>query len=66
MDAAEKAAETLSKMQSQAGEVFKGYMAFTKKIGEFGPIDHKTQELIMMPPGRRRHCFSYSTATLTP
>lgn len=48
MDAAEKAAETLSKMQSQAGEVFKGYMGFTKTIGSFGPIDHKTQELIMV------------------
>jgi AhpD family alkylhydroperoxidase len=48
MDAAEKAATTLSKMQAQAEEVFKGYLGFTKKIGEFGPIDHKTQELIMV------------------
>jgi AhpD family alkylhydroperoxidase len=48
MDAAEKAAIALSKMQSQAGDVFQGYLGFTKKIGEFGPIDPKTQELILV------------------
>ena len=46
MDAAEKAAMTLSKMQQQAGDIFPSYIAFTKQISQFGPIDHKTQELI--------------------
>jgi AhpD family alkylhydroperoxidase len=46
MDAAEKASTTLAKMQNQAKEVFPKYLAFTKEISQFGPIDHKTQELI--------------------
>lgn len=46
MDAAEKASSTLAKMTSQAKDVFPKYLAFTKEISEFGPIDHKTQELI--------------------
>jgi AhpD family alkylhydroperoxidase len=46
MDAAENASMTLAKMQQQAGEVFPNYLNFTKQISQFGPIDHKTQELI--------------------
>lgn len=46
MDAAEKAATTLAKMQQRAKDVFPKYLAFTKEISQFGPIDHKTQELI--------------------
>ncbi|MDK2956575.1 MAG: hypothetical protein PWQ57_2071 [Desulfovibrionales bacterium] len=46
MDAAEKAAAVLAKMQKQAGGVFPGYLNFTKQISQYGPIDHKTQELI--------------------
>lgn len=46
MDAAEKAGQTLAKMQQQAGDVFAKYLGFTKEISGIGPIDHKTQELI--------------------
>jgi AhpD family alkylhydroperoxidase len=56
MDAAEKAGNTLSKMQNQAEEVFKGYLNFTKKIGESGPIDHKTQELILVACAMMSQC----------
>jgi len=56
MDAAEKAAATLSKMQKEAGDVFQGYLGFTKKIGESGPIDHKTQELILLGCAMMSQC----------
>lgn len=56
MDAAEKAAATLAQMQREAGDVFQGYLAFTKKIGEFGPIDHKTQELILLGCAMMSQC----------
>ncbi len=46
MDAAEKAQTTLAKMMSEAGNVFPKYLEFTKEIINFGPLDHKTQELI--------------------
>lgn len=46
MNAAEKAAMTLAKMQKQAKNVFPKYLEFTKEISQYGPIDHKTQELI--------------------
>jgi AhpD family alkylhydroperoxidase len=56
MDAAEKAAATLAQMQREAGDVLQGYLAFTKKIGEFGPIDHKTQELILLGCAMMSQC----------
>lgn len=56
MDAAEKASDTLSKMQNQAEAVFKGYLNFTKQIGESGPIDHKTQELILVACAMMSQC----------
>jgi len=46
MNAAEKAGSTLAKVTQRAGDVFPKYLAFTKEISQFGPIDHKTQELI--------------------
>lgn len=56
MDAAEKAASTLSKMTQKAGDVFPKYLAFTKEISEFGPIDHKTQELIHVACSMMSQC----------
>jgi AhpD family alkylhydroperoxidase len=56
MDAAEKAAMALSKMQTEAGDVFKNYLAFTKTISEFGPIDHKTQEMILIACSLMSQC----------
>ncbi len=56
MDAAEQAAMTLSKMQKNAEEVFKGYLQFTKTIGESGPLDHKTQELILIACSLMSQC----------
>lgn len=56
MDAAEKAAEVLAKMTREAGDVFPGYLAFTKKISDFGPIDHKTQELILLGCAMMSQC----------
>lgn len=56
MDAAEKAASTLAKMQQQAGNVFPNYLAFTKEISQFGPINHKTQELIHVACAMMSQC----------
>jgi AhpD family alkylhydroperoxidase len=56
MDAAEKAAFALSKMQTEAGDVFKNYLAFTKTISESGPIDHKTQEMILIACALMSQC----------
>ncbi|WP_320171182.1 carboxymuconolactone decarboxylase family protein [Maridesulfovibrio sp.] len=56
MDAAEKAADTLAKMTQRAGKVFPNYLAFTKEISEYGPIDHKTQELIHVACSMMSQC----------
>ncbi|MFW5489017.1 MAG: carboxymuconolactone decarboxylase family protein [Desulfovibrio sp.] len=56
MDAAEKAAMTLAKMQKNAEEVFKGYLNFTKTIGQSGPLDPKTQELILVACSLMSQC----------
>ncbi len=56
MDAAEKATAALSKMQTQAGDVFPKYLGFTKEISQFGPIDHKTQELIHVACSMMSQC----------
>ncbi|WP_027183179.1 carboxymuconolactone decarboxylase family protein [Desulfovibrio inopinatus] len=56
MDAAEKAALVLSKMQSQAGDIFPKYIGFTKEISQYGPIDHKTQELIHVACSMMSQC----------
>lgn len=56
MDASEKAASTLGKMTKQAGDIFPKYLAFTKEISEFGPIDHKTQELIHLACSMMSQC----------
>ncbi|WP_419787144.1 carboxymuconolactone decarboxylase family protein [Pseudodesulfovibrio sp.] len=56
MDAAEKAADTLAKMTNQAKNVFPNYIAFTKEISQFGPIDHKTQELIHVACSMMSQC----------
>jgi len=47
MNTAEKALESLGFMQNERGEIFKGYMAFTKSIKTGSTIDPKTQELIL-------------------
>jgi len=46
MDASEKASAALAGMQKNAEGVFTNYLNFTKQISQYGPIDHKTQELI--------------------
>ena len=56
MDATEKAATTLAKMTQRAGDVFPKYLSFTKEISEFGPIDHKTQELIHVACSMMSQC----------
>lgn len=56
MDAAEKAAATLAKMSKEAGDVFKGYLGFTKTIGESGPLDPKTQELVLVACSLMSQC----------
>jgi AhpD family alkylhydroperoxidase len=56
MDAGEKAAVALSNMQQQAGAVYKGYLGFTKTIAEYGPLDVKTQELILIACAMMSQC----------
>ncbi len=56
MDAAEKAAYTLSKMQSQAGDIFPKYINFTKEISQYADLDHKTQELIHVACSMMSQC----------
>lgn len=56
MDAAEKASATLAKMTQKAGDVFPNYLKFTKEITEYGPIDHKTQELIHVACSMMSQC----------
>ncbi|NDV19458.1 carboxymuconolactone decarboxylase family protein [Pseudodesulfovibrio sp. JC047] len=56
MDSAEKAADTLAKMTHRAGNVFPSYLACTKEISQFGPIDHKTQELIHLACSMMAQC----------
>ncbi len=56
MDAAENAAMTLAKMTQQAGDVFPNYLAFTKEISQYGPIDHKMQELIHVACSMMSQC----------
>lgn len=48
MDASDKATKALSGMMKEAGDVFKGYMNFTKAIKEYGPLDSKMQEMILI------------------
>ncbi|WP_461209105.1 carboxymuconolactone decarboxylase family protein [Desulfocurvus sp. DL9XJH121] len=56
MDAAEQASQTLARMQQRAENVFTHYLDFTKQIGQFGPIDHKTQELILTACAMMSQC----------
>ncbi|GAB7078779.1 carboxymuconolactone decarboxylase family protein [Megalodesulfovibrio paquesii] len=56
MNAAEKASAVLARMTNDAGSVFKPYLNFTKTIGEFANIDHKTQELILVACAMMSQC----------
>ena len=56
MDASEKASAALAGMQKNAENVFAGYLNFTKQIGQYGPIDHKMQELILLACALMSQC----------
>lgn len=56
MEAAEKASLALAGMSKEAGAVYKGYLGFTKTIAEYGPLDVKTQEMILIACAMMSQC----------
>ena len=56
MGAEEKAMEALGGMNINRGDVYKGYMNFTKTMKTGSSLDNKTQELILVACAMMSQC----------